>query len=208
MAQSDIKPWHFSGEFFESCNCEVNCPCSFGTPAHYDSCDVNHAWHINDGRYGDTALDGLNFAMAYRTPKRMSDGNWVVAIYIDERATEEQGEALRLIVSGEAGGSFFSRRKDLTGTLLGVKSAPIVFEATGRRRRVTIPDALEMEVEAVPGALPDEEVQLVNLPRANETGSHPTTVAKAVAHTFSDYGLSWDNTGKNGYYRRVELSGP
>ena len=208
MTQQAAKQWHFSGESFECCNYEVNCPCMFGTPAHYDSCDVNHAWHISTGHYGETSLDGLNFAMAFRTPQRMSDGNWIVAIYIDDRATDEQREALRLIVSGEAGGGFFTRRKDLTGTFLGVKFVPILYESAGRRRKVSIPNALEMELEAVTGAHPDQEVQMVNLPRAGATGFYPTTVAKAVAHSFGDYGLSWDNTGKNGYYRQVDLSGP
>ena len=209
MTQPDTKQWHFSGESFESCNCEVNCPCIFGSPAHYDSCDVNNAWHISTGSYGDTSLDGLNFAVAFRTAQRMSDGNWISAIYIDDRATDEQREALRLIVSGAAGGGgFFARRKDLTGTFLGVKFVPIVYESAGRRRKVSIPNALEMEVEAVTGADPNQEVQLVNPPRAGDPGIYPTIVARAVAHSFGDYGLSWDNTGKNSYYRQFELSGP
>jgi hypothetical protein len=207
MTQSTIQPWHFSGDWFESCNCEVNCPCGFGTPAHYDSCDVNQVWHISSGRYGDTTLDGLNFALAFRTPKRMSDGNWIVAIYIDQRATRAQRQALEHIASGEGGG-VFARRKSLTATMLGVKYVPINYESVGRRRKVTIPNALTMEVEAVTGARPDDEVQLVNLPRAGETGFHPRTVAKALVHRFSDFGLTWDNTGKNGYYSRVEVSGP
>jgi hypothetical protein len=207
MTQSGIQPWQFSGDFFESCNCEVNCPCVFGTPAHYDRCDVAFAWHIASGRYGDTALDGLNFAVVARTPKLMGDGNWAVGIYVDQRATRAQRLALERIASGDAGGGF-TRRKSLTGTLLGVKYVPISYESVGRRRKVTIPNALTMEVEAVPGARPGEEVQLVNLPRAGESGFHPTTVAKAVAHNFSDYGLTWDNTGKSGYYRRVDMSGP
>jgi hypothetical protein len=104
MVQADIKPWSFSGDYFESCNCEVNCPCVFGSPAHYDTCDVALAWHISTGRYGDMPLDGLNFATVVRTSKQMGDGNWTVAKYIDELGTEQQKEALRLIASGDAGG--------------------------------------------------------------------------------------------------------
>jgi hypothetical protein len=207
MTQSSIQPWQFSGDFFESCNCEVNCPCVFGTPAHYDRCDVAFAWHIASGRYGDTALDGLNFAVVARTPKRMADGNWSVAIYIDQRATRPQRQALERIASGDGGGGF-ARRKSLTGTLLGVKHVPINYESVGRRRKVTIPNALTMEVEAVPGGRPGEEVKLVNDARSGERGFTPRTVAKAVVHRFSDYGLTWDNTGKNGYYAPVEMSGP
>jgi hypothetical protein len=207
MTQSTIQPWHFSGDYFESCNCEVNCPCFFGTLANYDSCDVGLAWHIANGRYGETALDGLNFAVALRTPKRMSDGNWTVAIYLDQRATRAQRLALERMVSGEAGGGF-ARRKSLTGTLLGVKYVPISYESVGRRRKVTIPNALTVEVEAVPGARPDEEVKLVNDARSGERGFTPRTVAKTLVHRFSDYDLTWDNTGKSAYYAPVEMSGP
>jgi hypothetical protein len=207
MVQTEIKPWHFTGDYFESCNCEVNCPCVFGTPAHYETCDVALAWHIGTGYYGETALDGLSFSIVARTPKQMSDGNWTMAIYLDERASDEQREALRLIAAGEAGGGF-ARRKALIGTLLGVKPALMTYEVVERRRRLTILNALEMEVEAVKGARPDAEVTLVNDPRAGERGFKPRTIAKTVTHRFSDYNLSWDNTGKTGYYSPVEMSGP
>jgi len=208
MVQADIQSWRFSGDYFESCNCEVNCPCHFGSPASYDTCDMVLAWHINTGWYGDTPLDGLNFAMVAQAPKRMADGNWTVAIYIDARATEQQQEMLRLIVSGDAGGGGFVRRKDLTGIVLGVKAVPITYEVTGRRRRLTIPNALDMELEAVPAARPGEFVNLVNDPGAGERGYTPRTIAKAVTHSFSDYSLSWDNAGKSCYYAQVEMSGP
>ena len=207
MVQTEIKPWHFTGDYFESCNCEVNCPCVFGTPAHYETCDVALAWHIDTGRYGETALDGLNFSIVARTHKQMSDGNWTMAIYVDERANTEQREALKRIVCGEAGGGF-ARRKALIGTLLGVTPAPMTYEVVERRRRLTIRNALEMEVEAVRGARPDAEVTLVNDPRAGERGFKPRTIARVVTHRFSDYHLSWDNTGKTGYYSAVEMSGP
>ena len=208
VVQANIKSWRFNGEFFESCNCEVNCPCHFGSPATYDTCDMVLAWHINAGRYGDTPLDELNFAMVARAPKHMAEGNWTVAIYIDERAAEPQQEALRLIVSGEAGGGGFARRKDFTGTILGVKAVPIAYEVTGRRRRLTILNALNVELEAMPGARQGEFVNLVNDPGAGARGYTPRTIAKAVTHKFSDYSLSWDNTGKSCYFAQVEMSGP
>ena len=186
MAKVSIKPWHINGDFFDSCNCEVNCPCVFGSPANYDTCDVAMAWHVNKGYYGDTTLDDLNFAIVCRTHRLMSKGDWTVAIYIDERGTEEQREALRLIASGEAGASF-ARHRDLTGTLLGIKYVPIRFEIAGRTRRIKIPSILEMEVEPVKGARPNEEVKLVNDPAATQRGFTPYILARAAVHRFSDY---------------------
>src|SRR5262249_57291273 len=53
-------------------------------------CNVPLIFHIESGRYGDVALDGLNVALAIQTPGPMADGNWSVAAYIDESADDKQ----------------------------------------------------------------------------------------------------------------------
>ena len=114
---------------------------------------------------------------------------------------------MTLIASGEAGGAF-ARRIALTGTFLGVREVPITYEISSKRRRVTIPEVLEMEAEAIAGAGPNEVAQLVNEPRAEERGGAPRTIARALTHKYSDHSLTWDNSGKTGYYAPVEMSGP
>ena len=42
--------FHVDGDYFESCNCQVSCPCIFLAPATEDACDVLLAWHIQIGR--------------------------------------------------------------------------------------------------------------------------------------------------------------
>ena len=61
-------------------------------------------FHIDNGKYGDVALDGLNVALAIHTPGPMAEGNWAVAAYIDQRADEKQTQALGAIFTGAAGG--------------------------------------------------------------------------------------------------------
>ncbi len=68
------------------------------------ACEVAFAFHINSGSYGNVTLDGLNVAMIARTPGPMAEGNWSVAMYLDERANEQQRQALEAIFSGSAGG--------------------------------------------------------------------------------------------------------
>jgi hypothetical protein len=165
------------------------------------------AWHIDTGRFGDVALDGLNFALVARTPKMMSAGNWTAVIYLDDRAADDQREALRAIVSGDAGGGF-GRRKALITNLLGTKSTPISYEVKDRGRSVSIPGGLELEVEGIRGDRPDEDVLLVNDPRASERGGNPRTIARSTVYQHTQEGLEWDNSGKTGYYAPVEMSGP
>jgi hypothetical protein len=52
------------------------------------------------------------------------------ALYMDERATQEQKEAITKIYSEQAGG-FFAAAANLIGEMLGVKSVPIeLYEET------------------------------------------------------------------------------
>jgi hypothetical protein len=102
--------WHLSGDYFENCSCSVVCPCLVSTAAPLTSrptegvCNVPLIFHIENGQYGDVALDGLNVALAIQTPGPMAEGNWSVAAYIDQRADDKQTEALGAIFTGAAGG--------------------------------------------------------------------------------------------------------
>ncbi len=44
--------WNLSGTYFETCNCEVACPCVFLSPPSTGECTVLVAWHVDKGRYG------------------------------------------------------------------------------------------------------------------------------------------------------------
>src|ERR1700735_2220662 len=90
--------WKIQGEYFESCNCEVLCPCILSnlqarpTEGH---CDVVLAFRIDRGNYGATDISGLNAAQALITPGPMGRGNGTLAGYIDSRGTAAQRAALR-----------------------------------------------------------------------------------------------------------------
>src|SRR5262245_18765220 len=102
--------WHLSGDYFESCNCSIVCPCIVSKAPPLTSqptesvCDLALMFHIDKGSYGDVTLDGLNVAIAVYAPGPMGQGNWAVGAYIDERADDKQTEALGAIFTGAAGG--------------------------------------------------------------------------------------------------------
>src|SRR5229473_678579 len=72
---STTESWHIEGEYFESCNCELLCPCLLShaqarpTEGH---CDVVLATHIARGSYGKVDLAGLNAVQALTTPGELS----------------------------------------------------------------------------------------------------------------------------------------
>jgi hypothetical protein len=166
-------------------------------------CDVVLVFHIEKGHYGATALDGLNVVLAVHAPGPMADGNWLVAAYIDERADDDQSDALGTIFTGAAGGPM-AHFAPLIAKVLGVKKVPITYRIEGKRRSAEIPVVLHMAVEPLPTAHPSGEVW------AN-TGYplSPDKLAFAVGaegNSFADYGVRWVNSGKNGHYAPIRWS--
>jgi hypothetical protein len=201
--------WHLSGDYFENCNCSVVCPCLVSTAPPMTSrptqggCDVALIFHIDAGRYGEVALDGLNVAVAVHTPGPMGEGNWSVGAYIDERADDRQTEALGAIFTGAAGGPM-AAFAPLIATNLGARKVPITYRIHGKKRSAEIPGVLDMAVDPLPTMHPGGEMWA-------STG-HPVSPDKlafgvgAPGSTFSDHGMRWDNSGKNGHYAPIRWS--
>jgi len=166
------------------------------------ACEVAFGFHIDRGGYDATPLDGMNVALIARTPGPMAQGNWSVALYLDERANEQQRQALQAIFTGADGGPL-AALAPLISTVLGAKAVPINFQKEGKRRSVEIPSIMQLAVHAVPTMNPDQEIWAQN--------AHPfaSSVAMAVGEdhsTWTDYGMHWDNSGKNGHYAPISWS--
>ena len=207
MASTQTR-WQIAGDYFENCNCTVVCPCLLSPNQPMASrptegaCEVAFAFHINSGSYGNGTLDGLNVAMIARTPGPMGEGNWSVAMYLDERATEQQRQALEAIFSGSAGGPI-GALTPLISTMLGAKTVPITFNIQGKHRSVEIPNIMHLAVNPLPSMDPDNEIWALN--------AHPFSPKLAMAvgdqhSTWTDYGMRWDNSGKNGHYATINWS--
>lgn len=201
--------WHLCGDYFENCSCNVLCPCLISAAAPLTSrptegfCNVPLAFHIESGRYGEVALDGLNVFVILSSPGVMAEGDWSIAAYIDERADDEQAAALTAIFTGAAGGPM-AAFTPLISKNLGVSKVPITFRIEGKRRSAEIPSILHMVVDPLPTMHPSGEIW------ANV--GHPVNADRmalavgAADNTFSDRGMRWDNSGKNGLYASIRWS--
>jgi hypothetical protein len=96
--------WQLKGTVFVACNCDYGCPCNFNALPTQGKCEGQWTWHVDEGRYGDVALDRLNFTVAVDWPGAIHEGNGTALILVDERADEEQREAIELLVGGDVGG--------------------------------------------------------------------------------------------------------
>ena len=209
--------WRIEGDYFDGCNCKSICPCIFALDPTEGDCKGLAAWHIEKGHFtnwtnndrnsnsSDNSINlaNLNVVISVRAPGNMLTGSkWKIALYLDEKANNDQKEALTKIFTGQAGGEFFAEMLSRVGEILGTRSVPIEFNIEGKKRRkIKIPSIAEMEIEGLAGSNPDIEPKVVNPAFSNTPGIDPI-IARSTRHTYNDHGLEWDNSGKNAFYSR------
>lgn len=140
--------WYAEGVKLGNCNCDYSCPCQFEAIPTDGTCRGIEIARIDRGHFGDVPLDGLHFALFYRWPGPIYEGNGEMQVVIDDRADEAQRHALDVILHGgetkEAGTHwwvFHAMSSKVHETLF----RPIAFEidVDGRTARSTIPGLLE-----------------------------------------------------------------
>jgi hypothetical protein len=146
--------WEFKGRELVNCNCEYGCNCQFNALPDKGHCHAVAAIHIDEGKHGDTRLDGLNVVGIFKWPAAIHLGNGEALPIVDERADEKQREALLKIMSGQDTDPFATVFAVFASTLTKVNEpafAPIEFEVDvdSRRGRLSIPGYVEMTGEPI-----------------------------------------------------------
>jgi hypothetical protein len=165
-------------------------------------------WRIEDGQYGDTGLDGLNVVGYARMPGNAFQGDWTMGVYLDERATAPQVEALGAIFSGQAGG-WPAVLSALIAHLLPPKQVPIRFELVDGDVRLSVPGLLEVGTERVPNPLPGQpplEPQVSGLAVPFYTGA--AGVRRSTALKLTDPNMSFEVAGRSSLVGHFEYRGP
>ena len=131
----------------------------------------------------------MRMAHTERNSGNMYTGpKWKAALYIDERATQQQKDLITKIYSGQAGG-FFAGISNLIGEMLGVKSVPIDFGIDGKHRWLRVKYTLELDIETVTGGDKNRESFLTNPPFSVVPGAD-LTVARSSKYNYSDHGMA------------------
>jgi hypothetical protein len=202
--------WTLQGQYMETCNCTFICPCISSnlaaTPTEGD-CKAALAMHIDKGRKDNVSLDGLSFIVLLHSPKAMLEGNFTVGLIIDERATDEQVDAIAAIASGAAGGPM-AALAPLVGRMAGIERRSIRFEKDGSLGySVKAGELVDQRCEGVGSAAnPDEPIYLENV-------AHPANsklaLAKATRSRMHAFGIDWEDSSgtRNGHFAPFAWAG-
>ena len=124
--------WQIRGEYMETCNCTLLCPCITSNlaarPTEGD-CKAAVTLRIDKGAKDGVELDGLSFIVMLHSPGAMADGNITVGLIVDERASDPQVEAISAIATGAAGGPM-AALAPLVGRVAGIERRPIRSRST------------------------------------------------------------------------------
>jgi hypothetical protein len=135
--------WEVHAYFLDACNCDWGCPCQFNAKPTHGNCEGVAGYHILTGSYGtNIKLDGLNMALIASWPGPIHEGRGTSSFYIDNRANENQFEALSKIITGRAGGGPFEIYASTIEKLYEPKRARIKFQTKNLKSHVSIFDII------------------------------------------------------------------
>jgi hypothetical protein len=154
--------WEFKGRELVNCSCEYGCNCQFNALP-----DKGHCWAvagivIDEGRHGDTRLDGLNIAAVFKWPGAIHEGNGEALAFVDERADDAQRDALLKIMTGQDTDPFATMFAVYASTVTKMNEpvfTAIDFEVDpdARRARLSIPGYVDTVGEPIRNKVTGEE---------------------------------------------------
>lgn len=202
-----LVPWSLRGELILNCNCTVFCPCVVSLGKHPPTEGICQAWagiRIDEGKYGEESLSGLNVGMILEIPGMMARGNWKAAAYIDRRASHKAYHGLIQILSGKAKGTT-GLFKLLVSEFLGAERADVAFETEGSTRRLKVGRKIDGEIVPVGGKRPGEDIVVSN---TKYWMGPDITVATATKGRVRAFGRVWDFDGRSAEICAIDWAGP
>jgi hypothetical protein len=209
----DVPRWQVTGDWFDTCNCSIPCPCTFAQPPTEGNCEGILAWNIRKGNYGVVHLDGLSVMALGAFTGNIWDGQTkaTMALFLDERADGPQREALQMIFGGRVGG-WPGTFANIIGEIRGMEFAHIDFHVDRDLAswRAEIPGKATARAEAIGGPTTPagKRVQVHNAGGCETGPGGIATYAKSITDKADAFGFKWNRTGKSSKHIGFDWSGP
>lgn len=188
--------YHLEGRLLEVCDCRVLCPCWIGEDPDNGTCDSVLAYHFDACTIDGVDVAGRTVAGVAHIPGNVLHGNFQMALYIDEGASDAQFEAIVNVWSGKRGGPVAELAK-LVGEVVGIERAPIRFDVEGGRGTLTVGEVSHAELEPYTG--PDGSTTTLTNTIFSTVPGAPVFVGKASRYRSKHpaLGHDLDLTGHN-----------
>ena len=132
-------PYRMRGQFLESCDCEVPCPCWFEQDPDANECTGLVAWQIEQGEIDGLDVSGLTAVSVSHHGGNRKGARMRLALFVDERASEQQKNALVRAFTGELGGPL-GELAEMIDEFEGEQTTKIEFTSDGATTTVNVGD--------------------------------------------------------------------
>jgi hypothetical protein len=188
--------YQLEGTLLEVCSCETLCPCWIGEDPDRGTCDAVMGYHLDKGSIGGVDVSGLSVLSAVNIPGNVLAGNWRQLVFIDDKATDEQADALLAAFSGRLGGPL-ADLAELVGEVVGVERATISHEIVDGAGTLKIGERIDCAMHPYTG--PDGTATTLNNSIFSTVPGSPAYVSKADYQKVDipEHGYQWAYEGKN-----------
>jgi hypothetical protein len=197
QTEESASGYQFQGTLLEACTCDVLCPCWIGEDPDNGTCQAVVAYHFDRGKIRGVDVSGLTLANVAFIPGNVLAGNWQLHMFVDERATDEQMQAIVDAFSGKLGGPL-ADLAELIGEVKAVVRAPVSHEVVEGRGTLTVGgDKVAAVMEPYRG--PDGSVTTLHNSIFSTVPGSPAWVGKAerFAVNIPEHGWTYEFKGRN-----------
>lgn len=187
-----VEDFKIEGVALWECQCPAyGCPCQRnGRPTH-GTCHGSDFAHISKGHYGGVKLDGLNVVMVGNLVDANSD-RLFATLYLDNKATEEQSDALTRILE-YMNGAYVALADQPPVPFKRVKRVPIKFVESDDRTHYSLEIPTILQEQAV--LKRDKSGEPSFTMTAMDLWSNTVHNADNLKFEYHDSGVSWDHSG-------------
>lgn len=197
------RSYYLKGVNLGGCSCDWGCPCNFEVAPSQGFCEGEYVWCVEEGHYGDTSLEGVRFGLFFHSPAAIHLGNLTTTGVIDQRAGEQQRQAVESMITSVPPFSVFM---DLTSNFLGIRYAPIEVRLDGIHSKVTIPEMYDLELTPMTNPVTGE-IELATLTKPTGFTANQSELCTTAMHRFRAQGLSYEHPGRYGEFAPFEYKG-
>lgn len=197
-AQAQRSIYSLQGTLLEACSCDVLCPCWIGENPDGGACSAFLGYHFDKGEINGIDVSGLSLVMVCQIPGNvLTPKSWKVLVLMDDKATNEQAQAIADAYTGKLGGPLADLAQ-LVGEIIGVEHVPIDHGVRGGAGELNAGEnwvAASME----PFRGPDGSPTTLRDSVFSTIPGSPAYVSKAAYHRVNipKYGIKWSFEGRN-----------
>ena len=184
--------YSLQGTLLEVCSCGVLCPCWVGEDPDGGECFSFMSHNFESGEIDGIDVSGLSIVSVVHIPGNvLAPKSWKMAMFVSDKATEQQKDAIVRAYSGQLGGPL-ADLAGLVGEIVSVESAPIEHTVVDGKGELRIPGVLEAAMAPYRGG--DGTVTTLRDSIFSTVPGSPAWVGKAAYQKVDlpQFGLQWD----------------